>query len=241
MPITEIAVLGSWFLIYILLRLTNVYFGMVWVFITFLFAFIVSNKEFSSFYLLLYLIAVAIDLAITQIHTTSDVKTQANVGKAKASGVHFVAISLLAGLVMYFMISLISRQVGGNIVGVPNLAITTPSAIANTFKPVFEGTLGVVENTFAFVLFDVSVLLFGALFTIVLGIIISLFLVGLIMGLFHVVAYDVAFGLLLYGTLAFILFILSKYLFKDSLSADTAHYLNNGVISVNRSLAVVIP
>ena len=241
MPLTEVILLISWLVIYILLRLFNVYFGVTWIFITFVFAFIVSNREFSSFYLLLYLIAVVIDLAITQIHTTSDIKTEAKIDGSKVSGFNFIAVSLIAGLVMYFMISVISRQVGGNIVGVPNLAITTPSAIAQTLKPVFEASLGIIENTLAFVLFDISLLLFGAIFTLVIGLVIALVLVGLIMGLFHVVAYDVALGLLIYATLAFILFILSKFLFKDSLSADTAHYLNNGVVSVSRSLQVVTP
>ena len=240
MSLTEITILAVWFLIYILLRLYSVYFGVFWVFLTFVFAFIVSNQAFSSFYLLIYLVAIVIDIAISQIHTTSDIKTEAKVNGTKVSGFNFVALSLGAGLVMYFMISLISRQVGGNIVGVPNLAITTPSAIAQSLKPVFEASLGIVENTFAFVMFDLSVILFGALLTAVIGIVIALFLTSIIMGIFHVVAYDVALGLLIYASMAFMLFILSKYLFKDSLGADTAHFLNNSVVSVQRSLQVVV-
>jgi len=62
---------------------------------------------------------------------------------------------------------------------------------------------------------------------------------SLVLAIFHVTAYSVAIALLLYAMMAFAMFIMSRILFKDSLAADVAHYANNGIISVSRSLAVV--
>ena len=238
MPSIEIALLVGWFILYILLRQINIYFGAFLVFLTFIFAFIVSEQKFSTFYILLYLVAITADLAISQIDTTSDGGQQAEVGATKFSGFGYVAFSLIGGLVIYFMISLISRQVGGNIVGVPNLALTTPSEIALKFKPVFESSLGIIENTIAFVIYDVLVLILGATILAGFAVFLAIAIAGLILAIFHVVAYNVAIALIIYAMFAFTLFILSKILFKDSLTADTAHYVNNGTISVSRSLAI---
>lgn len=226
-----------WFIAYILLRLKNVYFGAFLVFLTFTFAYIVSNKEFSAFYLLLYLVAITADLAISQIDTTAQ-GGKASVGSTHYAGFNYVALGLIGGLVIYFMISAISRQVGGNIIGVPNLAVTTPSAIAQSFKPVFESSLGIVENTIAFVIYDILLLVFGATILAGFGIFLALVGASLILAIFHVVAYNVAIALLIYALLAFILFILSRLLTKDSLMADTAHYVNNAVVSTSRSLSI---
>lgn len=244
MAITEVTLLVSWFVLYIVLRGVNAYFGSALVFLTFIFAFIVSSQSFSSFYLLLYLVVIVLDLAINQISTTNQVAGSYKAGKFTAKGFSFIGISLVAGLAMYFVINLLSRQVGANIIGVPQLQITTPTLIAQSFKPVFEASLGIIENATAFVFFDI-LMVFGLLIPFVglliefSGVIIPLIISSLIMAIFHVTAYSVAIALLLYAMMAFAMFIISRIILKDSLSADTAHYLNNGVISVSRSLQVV--
>lgn len=240
MAITEIIMLVAWLSLYIILRNVQPYFGSALVFLTFIFAFIVSSQSFSSFYLLLYLVVIVLDLAITQITTTSQFKQ----GKFTTSGFKSVSINLIIGVVMYLVIKLFSRQVGANIVGVPSLALTTPSTIALSFKPVFEASLGIIENATAFVFFDI-LMAFGMLIPLVglliklSGFIVPLILSSLIMAVFHVTAYSVSIALLLYAMMAFAMFIMSRIILKDSLSADTAHYLNNGLISASRSLQVV--
>ena len=238
MPSTEIALLIGWFVLYILLRFINVYFGSFLVFLTFIFAYIVSDPKFGAFYILLFLVAIITDLAINQIDTTSQGGQQARIGSTNFTGFSYVAFGIIGGLVIYFMISVISRQVGGNIVGVPNLAVTTPSLIAMKFKPVFESALGIIENTITFVVYDVLVLIFGATLLAGFSVFLGLAVAGLILAIFHVVAYNVSIALIIYAWLAFMMFILSKLLTKDSLMADTAHFTNNGVISVSRSLSI---
>lgn len=242
MAITEVMLLASWFLLYIILKRVNSYFGSALVLFTFIFAFIVSSQSFSSFYLLLYLVVIVLDLAISQIYTTTNVSPQGN--KARG-GYGLIALSLVAGIVMYFIISLLGRQVGGNIIGVPNLAVVTPSTIALNFKPVFEASLGIIENSVAFVIYDIMLALgvlipFVGLVIELSGIIIPMLVASIVLAIFHVVAYSVAFALLLYAGLAFAMFIISRIILKDSLSADLAHYLNNGIISLSRSLQVVV-
>ena len=244
MAITEITLLVIWFILYLILRSVNAYFGSALVFLTFIFAFIVSSQQFSSFYLLLYLIVIVLDLAINQIHTTSQTTSSYKAGKFTVRGFNFIVISLIVGLTMYLAIKLLSRQVGANIVGVPNLAIATPSTIALYFKPVFEASLGIIENATAFVFFDI-LMVFGLLIPVIgimvkfLGIILPLIASSLIMAIFHVTAYSVSIALLLYAMIAFAMFIISRIILKDSLASDFAHYINNGLVSVSRSLQVV--
>ena len=244
MAITEIVLLVAWFVLYVILKSVQPYFGSALVFLTFIFAFIVSSQSFSSFYLILYLVVIVLDLAISQITTTSQTVSGFNQGKFTPQGFKMVVVSLIAGVAMYLVIKLLSRQVGANIVGVPSLALTTPSTIALNFKPVFEASLGIIENATAFVIFDI-ILAFGMLLPLVgilikfMGVIVPLVLSSLILAIFHVTAYSVAIALLLYAMMAFAMFIMSRIIFKDSLSADTAHYTNNGLISVSRSLQIV--
>jgi len=244
MAITEIVLLASWFLLYLIFKAINTYFGSAFVFLTFLFAFIVSSQSFSTFYLLVPLIAIVLDLSINQINTTSQPVQGFNHGKFTQMGFKHIGISALVGVIMYLGIRLLSRQVGGNIVGVPNLAVTTPSTIALSFKPVFESALGIIENQIAFVILDI-LLVFGVLIPFIgivikaSGILMPLILASVTMAIFHVTAYSVAFALLLYAMAAFAMFIFSRIILKDSTAADMAHYLNNGVVSVSRSLAVV--
>lgn len=245
MAITEITLLIGWFLVYLILRSINAYFGSALVFLTFIFAYIVSSQAFSSFYLILYLVVIVLDLALSQVTTTSQTTQGFKQGKFTTKAFKTISIHALVGATMYAVIRLLSRQVGGNIVGVPNLAITTPGVIALKFKPVFEASLGIVENSAAFVTFDI-LMIFGILIPLVgilvkvLGIIMPMAIASLVMGILHVTAYSVAVALLIYAMVAFAMFIFSRIILKDSLSADIAHYTNNGVISVGRSLQVVI-
>lgn len=238
-------ILAAWFLLYLVLWSINAYFGSALLFLTFIFGFILSSQSFSTFYILFFLIVIVLDLAISQISTTSQKAVGFKQGKFTKQGFKHIGISALAGVVMYAVIRLLSRQVGGNIVGVPNLAVTTPSTIALTFKPVFESALGIIENQFAFVIFDM-LMVFGVLIPLVgiiirfSGVIMPIFLSSLVMAIFHVTAYSVAIALLIYAMMAFAMFIFSRIIFKDGLSADIAHYLNNGVISASRSLAIAV-
>src|SRR3990167_3391427 len=72
-------------------------------------------------------------------------------------------------------------------------------------------------------------------------IVVPTIIVGLVMGILHVTTYSVAISLLIWASIAFMLFIVS-YIARgrDSLPADTAHFLNNGIIDVNRGLAIVV-
>lgn len=245
MSAIEITILVIWFLLYIIFRSINAYFGSALVLMTFVFAFIVSNQQFSAFYLLLFLVAIVLDLATPQIKTTSEVASSYNVGKYTLEGFNFITFSLLLGLVIYLGIGLIGKQAGGNIIGAPNLAVTNTDVVAKAFKPTFESALGIVENQIAFVMFDLF-LTFGILLPFIGMLVRSMFFIapmilsGLIMGLFHVTAYSVSVSLMLWASSAFMVFVMIKYLFHDSLSVDFAHYLNNAGVSLSRSLQVVI-
>jgi hypothetical protein len=243
MVAAEITILVIFFVIYAAASRIHPAFKHIVLFITFVFAFVVSSREFASFYLLMYLVVFVLDLTFTQIDTTVQVGTTFNYGRFTAKGFNLVALQIVFGVVIYIAINLISRQVGGNIIGVPDLAITS-SEIGKSFKPMFESALGIIENQFTFVIFDI-LLAFGVLIPLVglviraTTVIIPTIIAGAALGIFHVAAYSVSIGLIIYASIAFMLFILSRLIVHDSLPADTAHYINNALVSVSRGLKVV--
>src|SRR3990167_1446071 len=182
--LTAISIMAISFLAYVILRSINHIIADVFLFILFIFAFVVSNREFSVFYLLMFIIAIVIDLAIPKFE----------IGTKAASGFMPIMIALLVGLGLYVVITLISVRVGGNIVGAPEIAIASTSTIAQNMRPTFVGMLGIVENRIAFAFFEV-LNMFGVLIPIVgvafqlIPYLTSVIIVGLIMGLFHITSY----------------------------------------------------
>src|ERR1044072_4408044 len=133
MATISIVLLIAWFALYIIFKFINPYLGSAYVLITFLFSYVVSNQSFSAFYLLAYLVALVVDLAIGEINTTSQSTSSFKFGRNEIKGFNYIAICLIAGLVIYLGITQLSRVAGGNIVGVPNLAITSSSQIGQAF------------------------------------------------------------------------------------------------------------
>ena len=237
--LTAIGIMAVSFLAYVLLRSVSPVFADVYLFVLFIFAFIVSNKEFSVFYLLLFVIAIIIDLAMSQF------AIQPANSAFGFKGFGLTLVSLAMGLGIYLVISVISVRVGGNIVGAPELAVST-SEIAQNLRPTFVSHLGIIENRIAFAFFEV-LNIFGAFIPFVglafqlIPYVVPTIIIGFIMGLFHVAAYSVAFSLLLWASMAFMLFIASYLIMnRDSLGSDTAHFLNNGILDVNRGLSISI-
>ena len=237
---TAVTIMGLSFLVYIILRSINIVFADAYLFVLFIFAFILTSKEFSVFYLLLFIIAIIIDLAITQF------KIAPAASALGFKGFGLTLISLIVGLGLYLIISVISVRAGGNIVGAPELAVSSTSEIAQNLRPTFVSHLGIIENRIAFALFEV-LSLFGGLLPFVglvfeiIPYLVPVLIVGLIMGLFHVVAYSVSFSLILWASTAFMLFIASYLILnRDSLGADTAHAINNGMIDISRGLQIVV-
>lgn len=238
--ITAISLMTLSFLIYIIARNISHILADAYLFVLFIFSFVVSNREFSAFYLLLFIIAIVVDLSVAQFQ----------IQPAKSAfgfeGFGLTLASLVVGLGLYIFITFISTQVGGNIVGAPELTISSTSTIAQNMRPTFVSHLGIIENRIAFAFFEVLAL-YGVLIPFI-GVAFSLIpyvvpvvVVGLIMGLFHIAAYSVAVSLLIWASLAFMMFIVTYLLMnRDSLASDTGHLLNNGIIDINRGLAIVV-
>ena len=209
--LTAIMIMAISFLAYVILRSINHIIADVYLFVLFIFAFIVGSREFSVFYLLLFLIAIVIDLAVTKFEIGTQAKT----------GFMPIVIALVVGLGLYLTITLISVRVGGNIIGAPEIAIASTSTIAQNMRPTFVGMLGIIENRIAFVLFEV-LNLFGILIPLVgvafqlIPYVASTIIVGIVMGILHVTAYSVAISLLLWASIAFMLCCLFSAPFSRS-------------------------
>lgn len=230
------------FIFYLILRSVNFYLGAFYLLVLFIFAYIVTDKQFSAFYILLYIIALITDLAIKQFDVMPT--TSISLLGMNLKGFTMIIAMLIFGLMLYLIISLISARVGGNIVGAPSLQVTT-SNIAQNFRPTFVSHLGIIENFFAFVMFEV-LNVFGIMLPLI-GIVFKLipylvpvFVVSFVMAIFHITAYSVALSLLLWASFAFMMFIISYIITKDSLPADVAHLINNGILDLQKPLALVI-
>ena len=167
------------FLLYILLRKAHRWLGYLQLFLLFIFAFIITSKDFSVFYLLMFSVAILI--------SELNVKVRAEEQASTSGGIGFTILCLSIGAIIYIMIAVIGSSVGGNIIGAPNLGITTTSDIAKAFKPTLEASLGIIENFFVFAVFE-ALMVFGLLIPLVgrliqvTSIIIPLLLASFIMG-----------------------------------------------------------
>ena len=242
MPIGALAVAGGNFLLYVLLRSTHRWLAYLQLFLLFIFAFVVTDRSFSVFYLLMFIIAIL----ITELNTNVKTEQQSTFSAGKFDNGSFpkTILFMSLGVVLYIFIAVISTRVGGNIVGTPDLALQTTDDISKLIKPTLQASLGIVENFFTFAVFE-AVMVFGLAIPIIgrainFTFIIPMLLVGFLMGVFHVSAYSVSLSLIIWATMAFSLFIATRYFFKDSLVADTAHYLNNLIVSASRNLALVV-
>jgi hypothetical protein len=235
----QIILLIVWFALFIISLRIQVYLAATLVFFTYLFSFVVGNPQSASFYLLAYVIAIVIDLAVNGINTTSQTATNFKAGRLEVKGFSYITLCLIAGLVIYLIITQMSRAAGANIIGVPNLAISPSSPVGWALKPVFESALGIIENTLFFVVFDL-IFKFGIAFLGPLVYLVSTFSASILFAGFHVIAYSLSISLLIYAAGAFILFIISRFIFKDPLPSHFAHYINNGIISASRGLSIVV-
>lgn len=231
------------FLLIILFRMTHKLLADTFLFALFMFAFIITDRGFSSYYLLALLIAIVIDLALPQF----DIRPQksANIFGGKFAGVSLVFVSIVIGIAIFLVIAVISTRVEGNIVGVPDLAVSPLDKISYSFKPALESALGIIENRIFFVFLEVLVAfglaipILGFIFSFI-PFLVPMSIISLLFAVFHVVAYNVAIGIMIWAMLAFILFAVPYIITRDTLIADTAHYLNNAVVSFSRTLQVVV-
>jgi len=140
------------FIAYIVFRGISRWLAYTHLFLLFIFAFIISNRDFAVFYLILFIVAIIISEFTIKVQTEQQSGSFSE-GKFSASGFNFVLLSLAVGAVMFIMIVLVEARVGGVIIGAPDLAITSVSSIAQAWKLTFESMLGIIEN---FIFFPVG-------------------------------------------------------------------------------------
>jgi len=229
------------FIAYVIFRSVNRWLAYLHLFLLFIFAFIISSRDFSVFYLLIFIIAVLISEFIPQVKTEEGSFSD---GKFSAGSFQFILLSLAIGLVMFISIVAIESRVGGNIIGTPNLAISGTSEIVQVWKPTFESMLGIIENFMFFVVMDM-LLTFGVLIPLIGRIIqftspmMPILIAAFLAGILHIVAFEVSVALILWATIAFAMFMFSRFFTQDSLAADFAHWLKNLMVSVSRGLQIV--
>lgn len=244
MVVGSITLLIASLVIYILLKSKSTILADAYLFILFIFAFLLTDKTFSMFYLMVFMIAIVLDLAVNTIDANKG-NGSTSLGSYKVSGFQQTLLFVGIGVVMYGIILTMGSFAGGKILGAPNLQVTSVAQLAQASKPTFEASLGIIENRVAFVFFlllDATghlIPFLGWLFRVFI-IALPMVLIGLLMGLFHVVAYGINAGLIVWAAFAFMLFIASYFIFKNSLPADISHYINNATVSLSRQLAIAI-
>lgn len=214
----------------------------IYLFIMFLWAYPNVDKAISTFYLIGILFVLIADLTnqIWEIKTAESF----NLAGLKFAGPIFMVFSIALGVGIYIAINAMGTRTGGVVIGVPVLATVTSSTIIATFMPALTALLGIVENQIFFTVFRLLTS-FGYLAPVVGFIfqiaspVIALLIVSSIFALFHLIAYSIAVGAMVWAALSFALFLGSYLLTGDTLAADTAHWTNNAAVSISKGLEVV--
>lgn len=243
--ITPLTISVILLVVYLLIRFTpkvGILLSDLYLFFLFWFAYPNIDKPLATFYLFGLIFILLIDLT-NQVFEVEFFRSF-SIGDVKFQNIGFIFLSLGIGAILFFMINLMGTRTGNIVIGVPQLATITTGTIASLFIPGLKGLLGIIENRSFFTLLNILIK-FGAtipLIGVVVGLAMPIFPIIISAGLFaiyHLVAFSLAFAALIWAFLAFVLYIISFILTKNTLAADFAHWLNNVVVSVSKGLQVV--
>lgn len=154
------------------------------------------------------------------------------VGRLK--GLAWQGATIMAGVLIYFMMLQWQGGTQASILGSPQLAATT--TLLTSFSPAIVFLLGVIENRFFITVYHWLLripFLGGNIIFAVIG-------TGLLFGLIHIGVYGLSVAGMLFAAIIMSLFWLVPYLFlKDSTHADVSHGLWNANIELGRTLSFI--
>lgn len=208
----------------------------------FLFAYANVDKALATFYLIGLLFVIIVDWTNQPFEV--GIAKEFSLGGFKFKNLGLMIFSIVLGVFIYLAINLMGTRTGSVVIGVPVLATVTTSTVVANFMPALTGLLGIIENRIFFTFFNLLVR-FGVLLPVVgflfgIGLpIVSIFLASLVFALFHLTAYSIAIGAIIWAMLSFALFLLSYLVVGDTLPADIAHWLNNILVSLQRTIQIV--
>jgi len=241
--ITPISILIGSFVIYLIIRSISLTVSDIFLFFMFLFAYANIDKTLATFYLIGLLFVIVVDW--TNQPFEIGIAKQFKMSSFTFKGYGFMIFSLILGLFIYLAINLMGTRSGSVVIGVPILATITTSTIIASFMPALTALLGIIENRVFFTLFlllskfGLLIPFVGLLFSI-LPPVFALLLTAFIFAMFHLTAYSIVIGAIIWAMLSFTLFLSSYLITGDTLSADFAHWLNNALVAIQRGIQIVI-
>lgn len=240
--LTPLTVLLATLIIWLIIRSISITVSDIFLFFIFLFAYANIDKALATFYLIGLLFVIVVDW--TNQPFELGIAKKFSISKFTFKGYGFMIFSLILGFFIYIGINMMGTRTGSVVIGVPILATVTTSTIVTSFMPALTALLGIIENRVFFTLFNL-VTRYGVLIPVVgvafgIGLpVLPILLSSLIFALFHLTAYSIAVGAILWAMMSFALFLSSYLITGDTLSADFAHWLNNALVAIKRGLQIV--
>ena len=231
--IVAIAVL----VLFVLLDTKNPLYSDIFIFLYFLFALpnIEGSKEISIFYLLMLLFYLAFRLSKHAFAVKNEGINNSFAGFSLKGRIPWMGILLGAGL--FIVMYVLQATQTASIFGVPTLAIREPLFGVSSIM-----LLGVVENRMFFTTFEFlvvsGILSLGGVLS-AFGVAAPLLFTAGLFSVFHLFAYSLAAGSLLFAGIVFMGFLGVYLINGDDLGPNIAHMLWNGVFEVRRSLSIV--
>lgn len=203
--------------------LSNVFLGVL-----FLFAIPNIDEKLGSYYSIMLLFI----FIFSFIKLTSAPKdtSEAEVSGFKFKDITFSLAALVIGVLIYFAMRSLQGSTEQSILGVPELLAV--AGVTGYLMPSLIGALGFIENRFFFGLFAI-IFTFLIPNPIIAGIIASV-----LFGLFHVAAFGLAVGSIIFAILIMFIWILFFLTPFGEEPTSTSHYLWNSDIATGKVLSI---
>ncbi len=171
--------------------------------------------------------------------------TQIKLGSNTVAGVPFQILTFVGGFLILGFMFIIQKQQGLNIIGTPTLAISIiqsfKDSITILFAPLSAGMLGIIENKMFLSVFEVLNRFKNNIFFFLgpLSVVGALFTTALLFGFFHIVAYGLNIGAVLWASSIMLIWLGTYLLLKrDSTPMDISHLGWNGILTLGKSLQI---
>lgn len=153
-------------------------------------------------------------------------------------------ISVIIGVGIFIIMTIMQKQTTNAIIGTPKLLAV--AGLSNLLGPAQIASLGYIENRFFFSWFNV--LRLPIILPILMGIIgpfallLPYIAIGMMFSIFHLSAFALSVGSLMWAFIVFNLWMVSAYALKlgDEPSC-ISHFLWNGFVVLKRQYAIILP
>ena len=212
------------------------------IFLLILFLFAIPNleKDLGTFYAIMIvavLVFTALRIGVKDIQEVSE-----GPGFLRGRGIKIPILAVVMGFLFFLLLKfLVSANQGASIIGTPSLAIGS----LNFMNASLIAALGIVEQRFFLAIYNVYKLfikpILDGIITPILSFVIGVASVSIMFAVFHLQAYQLAIGSLIFAFIFMGLSILAFEIpFIGEEPSSFGHYFHNASVSLSRTLSIAV-